>query len=111
MRMDLKRIGEPELVFGGGNREKDPKVGLAGFGPIGSQNGDAVAVPIGLVATTDQLPFISDWLGKLGALQIDSERNALKFPEFPGSDERFALHSSSIPDLCEQSLKPSSVCR
>ncbi len=89
MRMDLKRIGEPELVFGGGNREKDPKVGLSGFGPIGSQDDDPVTVPIGLVATTDQLPLISDWLERLGALQIDSERNALKFPEFPGSGRAF----------------------
>lgn len=89
MRMDLQRIEEPELLFGGGNRQKNPKSGLAESGPIGSRNGEPLTVPIGLVATTNQLPVISDWLARLGTLQIDSERNALKFPEYPGSQQAF----------------------
>ena len=91
MRMDLTHIKEPELIFGGGNRHIDPKEGLANSGPISSSNSDVVSVPIGLVTTSAQLTSIVEWLDRLGTLQVDSERNALKFPEYPGSQQAFRV--------------------
>ncbi len=85
--MDLRRIAEPELVFGDGERARDPKAGLADYGPVGSKAGHETLVSVGLVCVAEQAPAISTWICRLSSLQIDTERNALKFPAYPGSGQ------------------------
>ena len=89
VKMDLQRITEPELVFGGGECTRDPKVGLTQYGPVGSRPAQTIPVSVGLVCVPDQAPAILSWIRRLSALQIDTERNALKFPAYPGSDQAF----------------------
>ena len=80
-------IKEPDLVFGHGGEEKDPKLGLKHFGPYFAPDEKApspMRVRIGIIGTgrtTTLAKRIVELLGK--AIKSDEENRWL-YPDFPG---------------------------
>lgn len=84
MRMWLRRIKEPDLIFGGGHRHHDPKHALTRWGPFGFESGRQKIIKLGLVALESEITPIQEWFERMNGPLIDSVQNVLKFPNFPG---------------------------
>ena len=84
MRMWLRRLEEPNLIFGGNNTHHDPKHALVRFGPFSFESGLQKVIKLGLVAPESEIDGIHKWFQRLNGPLIDSVQNVLKFPNFPG---------------------------
>jgi hypothetical protein len=90
VRISLKALKEPALLFGRGEFDVDPKIGLQKGGLLSLDDGSTKAIRIGLVSVDSETSKIFHWLKRLGGWMIDSADNALRFPKFPGSQK--AVH-------------------
>lgn len=90
MRITLKQIPEPSLLFGRGELSFDPKIGLQQGGLLSIDDGSVKTIRLGLVSVDTETSKIFSWLKRLGGWMIDSADNALRFPRFPGSQK--AVH-------------------
>ena len=84
MRMWLRRLEEPKLLFGGGHEHHDPKHALTQWGPFSFESGLQKVIKLGLVAAESEIEPIQKWFDRLNGPLIDSVTNVLKFPNFPG---------------------------
>lgn len=84
MRMWLRRLDEPQLLFGGGHAHHDPKDALVKWGPFGFESGMQKVIRLGLVGLETEIAPIQQWFARLNGPLIDSVQNVLKFPNFPG---------------------------
>jgi hypothetical protein len=76
-------IDEPELEFGDGGRDLDPRLGLLRHGPLQPILGDKIS--IGVIGTAETVEGFERWMerAKLG-IAGKSERQPNLFPPFPG---------------------------
>ena len=76
-------IDEPELEFGEGGREIDPRLGLLRHGPLQPILGDRIS--IGVIGTAETVEGFERWMErvKLG-ISGKSEKQPSLFPPFPG---------------------------
>lgn len=85
MKIRLRPLGEPNLLFGGNRAHFDPKIALANYGPVDSKQNEVKTIRIGLVGPQSELDEAVRWFSRLDTLLIDSANNALRFPNFPGT--------------------------
>ena len=93
----IGHIQEPDLLFGGGSRHIDPKLGLSLFGPFTGRTNrtpDLATIRVGLVGTPDLVALGRAWLERCGT-QIDTD-GALPFsrPPFPGLNHQAPFRCS-----------------
>lgn len=105
MRIRLRPLGEPRLLFGGDFTHFDPKVALAKAGPVDSRASEIKRIPLGLVGPESEIQAALKWFAKLDRPLIDSANNALRFPNFPGTSKAFSCrfeiderHIRVLPD-------------
>lgn len=109
MRLRLRALGEPKLLFGNGKTAIDPRVALAKHGPVDLRTGHVKPIRLGLVAPKSEINPILKWFGRLDSLLVDSANNALRFPNFPGSSQalgcRFEIEPSLTRPIPEKDLQ------
>jgi hypothetical protein len=90
MNLLIEDLGEPELEFGNGERDKDPKRILPVAGPFGSsQDIEPRTIQLGLVGLPDEINPVRQWIRRMHGPLISQETNALRFREFPGVRSAF----------------------
>lgn len=109
MRIRLRSLGEPNLLFGGNYKHFDPKIALAKKGPVDARASEIKRIPLGLVGPESELGEIMKWFAKLDTPLIDSANNALRFPNFPGTSKafccRFEIDDKFIRPLPEKEFQ------
>jgi hypothetical protein len=109
MRIRLRALGEPGLLFGGNHRHFDPKVALTRHGPFDVRVDEPRRISLGVVAPEEEIAAISAWFQRLQHPLIDSANNALRFPNFPGAQRamgcRFSIEPEWMRPLPERELK------
>jgi hypothetical protein len=84
-------IEEPRLVFAGGQTAVDPKVGIASFGPVGT-DGTAKTIRLGIVGTGAGIQRAQIYLEQTlhtvrpGLNSREKHYDFLCFPDFPGAN-------------------------
>jgi|CXWL01.1.fsa_nt_gi hypothetical protein len=107
MKFNLQDLGEPDLEFGSGGLNIDPKVGLFEYGPFGSDIGEIEPriLRIGLVGLSTQIESIKKWFSRLEKPILNKEKNVLRFREFPGTTSAFHC-KFVIPDVFTRQIDP-----
>ena len=83
-------LKEPQLIFGGGNRYVDQKIGLTLYGPSGPPDmpPNIKSVKVGIIGPGETVSLADEWIGKLKG-EVLSGKNPPLFPPFPGFDATF----------------------
>lgn len=83
MSFPLQILEEPELEFGDGGRDIDPRHGLLRHGPLQPILGDKIS--IGVVGTSETVEGFERWMERLIAgIPAKSTKQPNLFPPFPG---------------------------
>jgi len=93
---EISRLREPELVFAGGEKAKDPRAGLLEYGPCPPRDGsDHEIVRIGIVGDSWSISAVRDLLEEMrhGVLPEGSDRERWNQP-FPGLGSESELQMS-----------------
>lgn len=79
-------LEEPDLIFGHGGEEKDPKLGLKHFGPYspGEKAPSPMRVRVGIVGTGVTITLAKRIIKLLGRTIKSDEDNRWLYPDFPG---------------------------
>ena len=97
MKIRLKSLTEPNLIFGGNFTHFDPKIALAKAGPVDARQSEIKRIPLGLVGPESEIEEALKWFARLDKPLIDSANNALRFPNFPGTGKAFACRFEIDP--------------
>jgi len=96
-------VQEPQLVFGGKREEKDPKIGLARYGPFRYEDEESPleSVRIGIISNRIGISLTLDILELLkGQVPTYHEQNQWLFPSYPGMTKgtsfQCSIHTSKI---------------
>jgi len=83
-------IEEPELLFAGGKKCVDQKIGLTLYGPPQLPNKIDVikSINVGLVGTGEMIDFAERWIEKIKR-GVQSRKESPLFPSFPGFEATF----------------------
>jgi hypothetical protein len=83
-------IKEPQLIFGGGNRHADQKIGLTLYGPSGPPDmpPNIKNVKVGIIGPGETVSLADAWLEKLKS-EVSSAKKPPLFPSFPGFNPTF----------------------
>jgi hypothetical protein len=92
MKLRLRSLSEPKLLFGGNKEHFDPKIALANYGPVDMRPSEIKHIQLGLVGPESEVRDAQRWFTKLDKPLIDSVNNALRFPNFPGTGKAFACN-------------------
>jgi hypothetical protein len=84
MKLRVRQIPEPSLLFGNGFTHVDPRIGLEKGGLL-SVNDTVRSIKLGLVCLETETSQITKWIKRLDGWMIDTADNVLRFPKFPGS--------------------------
>jgi hypothetical protein len=85
MRVRIEDLGEPELEFGGGETDKNPKKILPLAGPFASSlDLEPRTIELGLVALPGEVEAVRRWVKRMHQPMLTQESNAQRFREFPG---------------------------
>ena len=59
-------LGEPDLLFGEGQREKDPKYGIANYGPhsINDLGRHRNSIRVGIIGSGETVAMTNRWLSR-----------------------------------------------
>ena len=84
-----KYIPEPDLIFGGRQEDKDPRIGLANFGPYSySDEGPALErAKIGIIGNSACAGFVGKVLQMLQRPLTSHKPNKWLFPDYPGMND------------------------
>jgi hypothetical protein len=80
-------IKEPDLVFGRGGEEKDPKLGLKHFGPYVTSDEKPpfpMQIRVGIVGTGETITLAKRIVKSLGKEIKSNEDNRWLYPDYPG---------------------------
>ena len=109
MRIRLRLLEEPKLLFGGNFTHFDPRTALTKAGPVDARKGEIKRIPLGLVCPEAETETVLRWFHTLDRPMIDSATNALRFPDFPGAAKafncRFELDAKHIRCLPEKEFQ------
>lgn len=97
MQMRLRALGEPELIFGGGQVGLDPRVALTKSGPFDARRNEIKTIRLGLVSPESEIVSIVKWFNRLDTLLVDSATNALRYPNFPGTSKALRCRFELVP--------------
>jgi hypothetical protein len=96
-------VHEPHLVFGGRKEERDPKIGLARYGPFryDDEESPLESIRIGIISNPRGLSLTLDVLDLLKSkIPTHHEQNQWLFPDYPGIDKesnfQCSIHTSKI---------------
>ena len=83
-------LKEPQLIFGGGNRHVDQKIGLTLYGPSGPPDmpPNIKNVKVGIIGPGETVSLADGWVEKLKH-EVSSAKKPPLFPSFPGFDSTF----------------------
>ena len=83
-------LKEPQLIFGGGNRHVDQKIGLTLYGPSGPPDMplNIKSVKVGIIGPGETVGLADEWIEKLKSEVLSIKRPPL-FQSFPGFDATF----------------------
>jgi hypothetical protein len=85
MNITIETLDEPELEFGAGLRDVDPKSALSQSGPfLCTSSGNCPTIPLGLVAPKHEIGPIKRWFERMQRLLLSNEGNSLRYARFPG---------------------------
>lgn len=87
LRFKTQFVHEPQLVFGERREEKDPKIGLARYGPFRYQDEDnpLESVRLGIISNRKGISLTEDVLELLrNKIPSHHEQNQWLFPSYPG---------------------------
>ena len=93
MKLTVRQIPEPLLLFGSGVTHVDPRIGLEKGGLLSVR--DRAAIKLGVVSVEAETAKITKWIKRLGGWMIDTADNALRFPKFPEVTARSTRDSKS----------------
>ncbi|HZM04968.1 MAG TPA: hypothetical protein VFC44_18360 [Candidatus Saccharimonadales bacterium] len=98
MKIDVKIFREPDLEFGGGVLDPNPKVALPKAGPflVGASHG-IKTIPLGLVAPPKEIDPILRWFERMKKLLVSDESNVLRYPRFPGVQSTLGVNFEFDP--------------
>ena len=84
-----KYIPEPDLIFGNGNEDKDPRIGLAHFGPYFYSDEDSAleSVRLGIVGNAECISLTKKVLELLKCTAKSQKPNYWLFPDYPGMNQ------------------------
>ena len=111
MQIEIKKIQEPLLEFGGGNTNPFIKDALLkGFGPYESTyHVGTKKINLGIVGPTSEIEPILRWLESIHKPIVSNETNALRFREFPGVERamraRFSVDERHVRDFRTNELQ------
>ena len=108
LQFKTEYVFEPQLVFGGRKEERDPKVGLARYGPFRYQDEEnpLESVRIGIISNRKGINHTIDILDRLkNEILTYHEQNEWLFPSFPGMRRDTSFQSSiQSPQIWQISL-------
>src|SRR5262245_45821997 len=85
MNVAIEVVDEPELEFGQGVRNVDPKSALSKGGPfLCTSSGECPTIPLGLIAPKHEIGPIKRWFERMQGLLLSNEGNSLRYARFPG---------------------------
>lgn len=107
MKLNVRQIAEPSLLFGNGIAEVDPRVGLEKGGLL-SVSDSVRTIRLGIVCLETETEKISNWVKRLDGWMIDTADNALRFPKFPGSSRalRIKFELNQVKHVREIGIEP-----
>lgn len=82
IRVTVETVPEPQLAFGGGGREVEPRRGLALHGPADS--GRPREVRLGFVGGADDVAATRLWLSRFSQFVPAREANSRRYIDWPG---------------------------
>lgn len=106
MRVSIKHLEEPSLLFGNSVVTCFPREGLE-MGRILSAGDSPKTIALGLVAIESEFDSVAEWIERLDKHAINATQNRKRFPPFPGTSRalgvKFELdqkkHSRKVSDL------------
>lgn len=86
MIFDAQFLNEQNLVFGGFNEEKDPRLGLGNFGPFKyeDEKDSLEKIRVGLIGDQSMIEKVKKILKIISNPVINNEKNKWLYPDFPG---------------------------
>src|SRR5688572_4055692 len=81
----IKCLPEPELQFGNGRRDVDPRRALFANGPADHRG--LRTIRVGLIGLKDDVNAAHAWIRGLGTFKAARERNARRFRDWPGAEK------------------------
>lgn len=104
MRIKILKLSEPQLEFGHGLLNVDPKKGFSQAGPFSSTIESGInTIQLGLVSLPREVDPIRRWVDRMHKPLLSEESNALRFREFPGVETAFRCRFE-LPDHFVQRL-------
>ena len=85
MAIKIKCLPEPDLQFGNGQRDVDPRRALSVNGPADHRG--LRTIRLGLIGLKDDVNAALAWIDGLHTFKAARERNAHRFRDWPGSRE------------------------
>jgi hypothetical protein len=92
-------IGEPNLLFANGNRDKHPLRGLIRFGPYGRDLGVPRNVRLALLCPQGHEQILNHIFAELGQTQSPCEAKNY-YPQYPGFETLFRIPLEAPVDRC-----------
>lgn len=92
--VETQLIPEPDLLFGYGGLNPNPKFGLAEYGPydLTAHDGGARELGVGLIGTGQTVEDCKAWLQRCEFAIESAEGKARQYPRFPGFSEKSPFH-------------------
>ena len=93
-RVETELIPEPDLLFGYGGLNPNPKFGLAEYGPydVTAHDGGVRELGVGLIGTGQTVEDCKAWLQRCEIAIESAEGKARQYPRFPGFSDKAPFH-------------------
>jgi len=114
-RLESQLLDEPELLFGSGGTNPNPKFGLTEYGPYdGSRADDRMEeITVGVVGTGQTVEDCRNWLKRCETAIDCSDGKARQYPRFPGFSDASAfkcrIKTQTVPELVLSSHEVSEI--
>ena len=114
-RLESQLLDEPELLFGSGGTNPNPKFGLTEYGPYdGSRSDDRMEeITVGVVGTGQTVEDCRSWLKRCETAIECSDGKARQYPRFPGFSDASAfkcrIKTQTVPELVLSSHEVSEI--
>jgi len=90
MRVRIRHLEEPSLLFGKSIIDPFPRDGLE-KGGILSVNESPKPIPVGVVALESEFDAVAKWIDRLDKHSINATQNRKRFPPFPGTSNALGV--------------------